>query len=114
MQSAVLSQITNRGIPDLSRRFSGTGSGVAFLGALLRLTISIIFIVGSLYFLFQLLTGGVAWIGSGGDKGKLDEARSKLFNAGIGLVLLFSGFAIITLIQNVFGVSLLMFNIPTL
>ncbi len=88
--------------------------GVGFVSALISVVVTGLLVVGGLYFFFQLLTGAVAWIGSGGDKGALEGARSKLVSAGIGLVLLFSAFAIITLIQNIFGVSLLLFDVPTI
>lgn len=107
-----LAQVTNPSIGSL-RDMVGQG-GTGFVSALLSVLITGIIFVGGLYFVFQLLTGAVAWIGSGGDKAQLEQARSKLFSAGIGLVLLFSAFAIITLIQNVFGVNLLLFDIPTL
>lgn len=108
-----IAQVTNPSIGTTLGGMIGQG-GTGFLGALLSVIITILLIVGGLYFFFQLLTGAVAWIGSGGDKAQLEQARGKLFNAGMGLVLLFSAFAIITLIQNVFGVSLLLFDIPTI
>lgn len=114
MITTVFAQVSNRGIPTLSGLFGGTGGGVAFLGALLSLVVTIILIVGGLYFFIQLLTGGVAWIGSGGDKGKLEEARQKIFSAVLGLVLLFSAFAFIRLAESVFQVGILNFNVPTI
>jgi len=91
-----------------------TGSATYFFSRVLTVLATIILIIGGLYFFFQLLTGGVAWIGSGGDKAKLEEARQKIFNAVLGLILLFSVFAIIRLAESVFSVSILNFNIPTL
>ncbi len=91
-----------------------TGSGTYFFTRLLSVLAAIILIVGGVYFFFQLLTGGVAWIGSGGDKAKLEEARQKIFNAVVGLILLFSTWAIIQLVENVFGIQILQFDVPTL
>jgi hypothetical protein len=62
----------------------------------------------------MLLTGGVDWIRSGGDKQALESARSKLLSALIGLVLLFSAWAVITLIESVFKIDLLLIDIPTI
>lgn len=107
-----IAQVTNPSIGTLTNLVGQGGTG--FLGALLSVIVTIILAAGGLYFFFQLLTGAVAWIGSGGDKAALEGARSKIFNAGIGLVLLFSAFAIITLIQNIFGISILLFDIPTI
>lgn len=107
-----IAQITNPAIGNLTARV-GEG-GVSFLGDLLGVIITIIFVTGAVYFFFQLLTGAVAWIGSGGDKAKLQEAQAKLFNAGVGLVILFAAWAIIRLIQTVFDVTILQFNIPVI
>jgi len=107
-----LAQITNPSIGGLTGMVGEGGAG--FLSSLLSTVITIILAVGGLYFFFQLITGGVSWIGSGGDKAKLEEARSKLLSAGIGLILLFSAFAIITLVENVFGVGILNFDIPVI
>jgi len=106
--------ITNPGIGGLGESFSGEGSGADFLGALISVVVSILLIVGGLYFFIQLLTGAVAWIGSGGDKAELENARGKIFSAGIGLILLFSAWAVITLIENVFNIPILSPIIPTL
>jgi hypothetical protein len=107
-----IAQITNPSIGAyLSGRIGEGGSG--FLGDLLSIVITIILIAGSLFFFFQLLTGAVAWIGSGGDKTALEGARGKILNAGLGLVLLFAAFAIITLVENIFGVGILRFTLPT-
>ncbi len=109
--------IKNPAIGDLNRFITlgpGATGGVGYLSALISVMLTIILIVGSLYFVFQFLTGGVAWIGSGGDKNKLEEARQKLLNAIIGLVILFAAWAVFTLIENVFGINLLLIDIPTL
>lgn len=107
-----IAQITNPSIGNLSDRI-GLGGGT-FVSDLLRTGLTIILIVGTLFFVVQLLTGGVDWIRSGGDKTQLEAARGKLFGAILGIVLLFAAFAIITLISNIFGVSILQLNIPTL
>lgn len=107
-----VAQITNPSIGSLGSRV-GEG-GVGFVGSLLQLIVTVILIVGGLYFFFQIVTGGVAWIGSGGDKGKLEEARQKVLHAGIGIVLLFSAFAFIRLIEGVFGIGILSFTVPTI
>lgn len=107
-----LAQITNPSIGGLEGMVGEGGGG--FLGSLLSTVITIILVVGGLFFFFQLITGAVSWIGSGGDKAKLEEARSKLLSAGVGLVLLFSAWAIITLIENIFGVGIVNFEIPVI
>src|SRR5579859_7308942 len=56
-------------------------------------------IFGSLFF---LLWGGIRWIISGGDKGKIEQARSTILPAIIGLIIALAAFFIINIISFVF------------
>ena len=89
-------------------------SGETFLQKLLRVIILLFLIVGSIYFFFTLIMGGIKWISSGSDKAGLESAQKQLTNAFVGLAILFSSFAIIKLIEYVFGISILEFSLPTL
>lgn len=72
----------------------------------------ILFIAGLLAFVFLLL-GGIQWITSGGDKAGLESARNKIIHAIVGLIVVFSAWAIVILIQNFLGYTILgPFNIP--
>lgn len=55
--------------------------------------------------LFQLVTAGINWITSGGDKSKTDSARSKIFAAIIGLVLVVASWAIFLFILQLIGLE---------
>ena len=81
-----------------------------FISGLLKVIIGVAFIVGSVIFVFMLLFGAVEWISSGGDKAKVEAARDRILHALIGLVLLFSVFAAAILINNIFGINILVFN----
>ena len=63
---------------------------------------------------FMLITGAIQWIASDGDKGTLETSRTKIVHAIIGLIILFSVFAIIKLIQGLFGISILTLDISSL
>lgn len=104
--------IRNPAIGDLGTTYGQDGAG--FVSRLISTGVTIIFIVGSLYFVFMLLTGGVDWIRSGSDKAQLEAARAKISSAGVGLLVLFAAWAVFGLVQSIFGVSLLSFNIPTI
>ncbi len=67
--------------------------------------VGIFITVAVIFFLIQFLLGGIAWIVSGGDENRVKAARDKLQNALIGLVVVFSIFAIIKLIGYVFGIT---------
>ena len=65
--------------------------------------------------LFFLIYGGIRWIMSGGDKGKIDQARGTITAALVGLVIAFLAFFIVSIISFVLtGQSSFNFAIPTL
>lgn len=83
----------------------------AFFNFLIQRAITVGFVIGTLYFLFQFITGAIAWIGSGGDKQSLETAKAKLTQALTGLVILFATFAIIKFLEEFFGVGILTLDI---
>jgi len=106
-----LAQVTNPA-------FEGSGlqnlEGAGYFDKLLSTGITIIFIVGGVTFLFMLLLGGIQWITAGGDSKATEAASGRIRTAIIGLVLLFSAYAIVSLIQNIFGVKILTIDIAPL
>lgn len=91
--------------PALGPSYSGM-SGVDFFGRLIPTAIALLLVVGAVVFLFQLLTGGIGLITAGGDKGKVEGARQRITNALIGLMILFSFFAILNIVECFFGIGL--------
>ena len=80
------------------------------ISAALNLTL----IIASILFVFSLLTGAIKFIISGGDRERTDNAKRQVMNALIGIVLVFSSWAVIGLVSQFFGIDLLNFEIPTL
>ncbi len=91
-----------------------TLTGASFISKLVRTGVSFIFVVGAVIFLFMLMTGAVRWISAGSDKTRLEGAQKQITHSLIGLALLFLIFAIIGIVERLFGVSLLNIRIPTL
>src|SRR3989344_2494063 len=85
--------------------------GAGYFDSLLSTLITIIFIAGGIIFVFMLLTGGVQWITAGGSKDGLENARKKISTAIVGLIILFSAYALIKLIENIFGISIININL---
>lgn len=75
---------------------------------------TLLLIVVGVVFLFILIMGGIKWMMSEGDEKKLTVARNQVTNALVGLAIVFAAWAVIALIQTVFGINLLKFNIPTM
>jgi len=100
-------------IVDLGAKTVGF-SGLAFdAQSLITVGVTVLLAVVSLTFFFILVLGGLKWISSGGDEKKLAAARAQITNALIGLVIVFSAWAIAGLIKSVFGVDILKIKIPT-
>src|SRR3972149_2479169 len=105
----LINNITNPALGKLN-----LNTGVNFLKQLIPSLIGLAFAVGVIIFFFMLLIGAVQWITSGGDKANLESARGRIMSAIIGLVVLFSVFAIIKVIQTFFGISILSIDIGPL
>lgn len=82
----------------------------ALVSRLIRLAL----IVAAVVFFFMLVIGGIKWILSGGDKGKTEEARNQITAALVGLVIVFSAWAISQLINALFGVDILNLDLTNL
>ncbi len=71
------------------------------IGTVARNIITIVFIVAAIMTLFFLIMGAVNWISSGGDRGKVEEARNKITAAVIGLLILAATWALYQLVMTV-------------
>ncbi len=86
------------------------------INSLIAFIINAIIVVGIVLSLIFLLYGGVRWILSGGDKGKVDSARSTIVAAIVGLIIVILAYIIINAVLQVLtGKSLNGgFSIPSL
>jgi len=112
----VFAQICN---PALPPQLGGCGGGTVeqggkVIGGLLSGILSLVFLLGFFLTLAYLLTGGIQWITSAGDKNALETARNKITNALIGLVLVASAYAVFKLVGEFFGITLPNIKIPTI
>lgn len=101
--------ITNPALGNLK-----TKTGDNFFSSLIPALIGLAFVIGSLLFFFSLIMGAIEWITSGGDKTKLESARSKITNAIVGFVILLIAFAIVKIFQDFFGIKILTLDINQL
>ena len=89
------------GIGDIG---SETG-GATTLDRLISTGVGILTVVGAIFFLFNLITGATAIISAGGDKGKYEEARTKITQSIIGLVVVIAAFFIADVIMVLLGLE---------
>lgn len=92
---------------DLNPSGSMSKVGTLTVGSLISGAIQLILIVAALIFFFLLIIGGIRWMTAGGDKEKAGAARGQLTSALIGLAIVFAAWAIIRLIEALFGISIL-------
>ena len=67
--------------------------------------IKLALIIAAVVFFFMLVVGGIRWILSGGDKGKLETAQQKILHAVMGLVIVFASWAIFIVLLQFLGMS---------
>ncbi len=91
-----------------------TEGGIGFFRRLISSAITLLFIMGSVFFFFSLIVGGIRWITSGGDKAQVEGARNQVTHSLIGLVILFSVYVLVSIIQTFFGINILSLDINPL
>lgn len=100
---------------DINLKPSGFGTQLTTLtvSGIVSGAISLVMLVVALVFFFILIAGGLRWVMSEGDQKAVEAARGQITNALIGLAIVFAAFAIMKLIETVFGISLFTLQIPT-
>ncbi len=80
----------------------------------ISIAISFILIVTAVILFFMIIGGGIAIIlgGAKGDQQATKKGQNAVTSALIGLLIVFGAWAIMTLLESFFGVSLLQFNLP--
>lgn len=102
--------IDNPAIPSLIGK-----SGESIAGGIFSSVLGLLLIGAGLMTFTQLVLGGIQWITSGGEKGALESARNKIIHGIVGLILVASSWAIITLILGKFlGMDFPTIKIPTI
>ena len=88
----------------------GPATGLIKVTGTISSVIGIMTVAAGIWFLFQFLIGGFFWMSSGGDKAKLHEARERITNAFIGLLIVVAGWSILALAGQFFGYDIVIGN----
>lgn len=99
------------GIGPLGSRTTSTtafATSTAFT-KIISITIGVLTISAGLWFIVQVFTGAIAWLGSGGDKQGVQGAQKKITNAIIGLAVIVLSYALISIVGTVLGLNILDF-----
>lgn len=70
--------------------------------------IGILTVIAALWFIFVFISGAISMISSGGDKGALENARKRIFNALIGLAVIVASIFTIRLIGKILGFDIIL------
>lgn len=87
-------------------------SAVDYANRIVPVLINLGFIICVIAFFLLLMIGGFQWVTSGGDKQSLENARHKLLNAFIGLMILFLLYIILRTINAFFGINIGRLGVP--
>lgn len=77
------------------------------IGMLISALVGVLLIIAALMAFFFLILGGIQWITSGGDKAGMEAARNKITHAIVGLIIVGAAWAIMILVQNFLGISII-------
>ena len=93
------------GIGPYGLQFNQPSASPNLFSQILTAIIGLMTLIAGIWFMFLLLAGGIAWIGSGGDKGKLAQARSQMVTGVIGLTIVVAALFITEIIGGLVGLG---------
>lgn len=79
--------------------------GADSIGRIVGTALTILLVAAVIIALFFLVYGGIRWITSGGDKAKVESARSHVIAAIVGLIIAFVAYFIVQIILSIFGLG---------
>lgn len=84
------------------------------LSRVIGAAVNLVLVAAGVMAFLYLLIGGIQWLMAGGDKEGTEKARKRITAALIGLVIVFSVFALFALVQAFLGLDLLSLNITNI
>lgn len=87
----------------------GSGPLIA-VARIVSTLIGVLTLTAGLFFLFQFLLGGAAWISASGDKNKLTAAQQRLTQALLGLVVVVGSYGVVAVVGSILGIDILLNN----
>jgi hypothetical protein len=84
-----------------------TNIAITNIGSLISAVVGTLLIIAALLAFFFLILGGIQWITSGGDKAGMEAARNKITHAIVGLVIVGAAWAVMILVQNFLGITVI-------
>jgi cytochrome bd-type quinol oxidase subunit 2 len=98
------SQITTPGGYQPGSGIEGSTSAVE---KLISNVLVVFTIVGGIAFALYFLLGGLNWVTAGGDKGKIDKAKSMMTGGATGIIVITVSYAITFIVSKALGLDIL-------
>lgn len=108
---------SSKALADVNIDINAPSQGISAntpVGLVISNLLTIILIVGVIAVLFMLAIGGFEWVTSGGDKDRVAQARGKIVNAIIGLIILSLAFLLASTLGSITNINLLNSVLPRL
>lgn len=110
--NSLFAQLRNPALPEIIGGAPGANAGGTALGLLISNLVGGLLVAGFLLALVFLLTGGISWITSGGDKAALEKARNQITHAVIGIIIVAAAWAMATLAGGFLGLDIQHLTLP--
>lgn len=75
--------------------------------SILSTIVTVLTVVGGLAFVIFFTMGGLKWLTAGGDKTKVEEAKTQMTQGVIGLVAMVAGLFVVGIVGGVLGINFL-------
>jgi len=82
----------------------GGGDPAGLIANIISTAIGLLTVIAGIYFIFNLITSAISIISSAGDKGALEQGRTRMTHSVIGLIVTVSAMFIIGLLTTVIGI----------
>ena len=105
VRNKLLSDHTYDTLEGLGKKVAGPESATSTLEKTISVAIGVITVVAFIYFLFQMIFAGYAYMTSEGDKGKMETARKRLTEGILGLIIIVAAFGVTALLAKIMGLS---------
>lgn len=107
-----LGRIGGEGLGPFGNTPLSATEGLMGISSVISSTIGIITVSAGIWFIFQFLVGGLNWATAAGDKQKLQDARARITNGFIGLLIVVAGWSILALAGQFFGLEHILISNP--
>ena len=94
-----------RGLGKLGLETGTTQGAPGVFNSFLSSVIGLLTIIASVWFIFLFIMGAIGYMTAGGDKGQIENARKKMVNGIVGLVIVIAGIFVVNLVGYIFGLQ---------